>query len=138
MAKGTVQGRLNREANPIPGEKPGFTPQYIDEDGFAVDVTPKTPFPSGNYVQTAGGIWVPQKGSDDGAANVQLTGSNVEHQLLDQVQISAGSVVFSQNLTHFADKYSVYVESTPASDFWISIRPRRLDGVEAGEGVDRN
>lgn len=75
--------------------------------------------------------------SSDNGLPVQLTGSNVEYQLLDQVQISAGSTVFSQNLTHFADKYSVYVQSNPASDFSISIRPRRLDGVESGEGVDR-
>jgi len=29
---------------------------------------------AGNYVKTAGGLWVPQKGSDDGEALVQLTG----------------------------------------------------------------
>jgi len=33
---------------------------------------------AGNYVKTAGGLWVPQKGSDDGEALVQLTGRNVE------------------------------------------------------------
>lgn len=81
--------------------------------------------------------WVVSSEQNRLPVDAQLTGSNVEHQLLDQVQISAGSTVFSQNLTHFADKYSVYVQSNPASDFLISIRPRRLDGVESGEGVDR-
>ena len=78
MAKGTVQGRLNRETNPIPGERPGFNPQFIDSDGYATDVTPNTPFPSGSYVQTDAGVWVPQKGNNDGAAHVQLTGSKVK------------------------------------------------------------
>lgn len=36
------------------------------------------PLPVGNYVQTEAGVWIPQKGSDDGAADVRLTGSNVE------------------------------------------------------------
>lgn len=35
------------------------------------------PLPVGNYVQTEAGVWVPQKGSDDGAADVRLTGNNV-------------------------------------------------------------
>ena len=38
-------GRMNREANPNPGEKAGFTPQYKDNDGNFVDVTPLTPYP---------------------------------------------------------------------------------------------
>jgi len=33
---------------------------------------------AGNYVKTAGGLWVPQKGSDNGEALVQLTGRNIE------------------------------------------------------------
>jgi len=36
------------------------------------------PLPVGNYVQTESGVWIPQKGSDDGAADVRLTGSIVE------------------------------------------------------------
>src|SRR5690606_38506850 len=36
------------------------------------------PLPVGNYVQTEAGVWIPQKGSDDGAADVRLIGSNVE------------------------------------------------------------
>src|SRR5690554_3702774 len=36
------------------------------------------PLPVGNYVQTGAGVWIPQKGSDDGAADVRVTGRNVE------------------------------------------------------------
>lgn len=87
MAKASVQGRLNRETNPIPGEIPGFNPQFIDDDGYATDVTPSTPFPSGNYVQTEGGVWVPQKGTDNGEAFVQLTGRKIEKEYLLSRQI---------------------------------------------------
>ena len=84
MAKGTIQGRLNREPNPMPGEKPGFTPQYINDDGYAVDVTPETPYPVGNYV-IKNGVWVPWDGS------TQLTGRNVLLQSATGVNVSAGS-----------------------------------------------
>src|SRR5690606_31884133 len=36
------------------------------------------PLPVGNYVQTEAGVWIPQKGSDDGAADVRLTGRKVQ------------------------------------------------------------
>lgn len=38
--------RLKREDNPIPGEKPGYLPQYIDEEGTPITVTPSTPYPT--------------------------------------------------------------------------------------------
>src|SRR5690606_29671112 len=44
------------------------------------------PLPVGNYVQTQAGVWIPQKGSDDGAADVRLTGSNIEVLLSGEVQ----------------------------------------------------
>src|SRR5690606_10182051 len=43
------------------------------------------PLPVGNYVQTESGVWIPQKGSDDGAADVRLTGRNVEEVLDRQI-----------------------------------------------------
>lgn len=41
-----VPGRMNREPNPAPGERPGYTPQYFDNNGYAVNVTPDTPYPT--------------------------------------------------------------------------------------------
>lgn len=64
-------GRLNRESNPVPGEKPGFTPQYKNANGSFTDITPSTPLPSGNYVMK-NGVWVPWDGS------TQLTGRTVK------------------------------------------------------------
>lgn len=118
------------------GKEYTTAPILVNADGHPIpqylDITDTTDSPQGTFKPLT-----QLQAERPDVQNVQLTGSNVEHQLLDQVQISAGSTVFSQNLTHFADKYSVYVQSNPASDFLISIRPRRLDGVEFGEGVDR-
>lgn len=45
----------------------------------------------GNHVLTESGIWVPQKGSDDGAAHMQVTGSKVEEKLVvDAHTLKAG------------------------------------------------
>src|SRR5690606_26617777 len=46
-----------------------------------------------NYVQTASGVWIPQKGSDDGAADVRLTGRNVEEVIFfDALAITDNSI----------------------------------------------
>lgn len=39
---------------------------------------------TGNHVMTESGIWVPQRGSDDGAAHTQLTGSIVKETILER------------------------------------------------------
>jgi len=51
------------------------------------------PLPVGNYVQTEAGVWIPQKGSDDGAAHVQLTGSNVVQEIFKNAVIPPASSV---------------------------------------------
>src|SRR5690606_25654297 len=52
------------------------------------------PLPVGNYVQTEAGVWIPQKGSDDGAADVQLTGSIVELYRIENVTVTPGGLAF--------------------------------------------
>src|SRR5690554_5941416 len=52
-------------------------PQYWGGNDWKITGV-DNPLPVGNYVQTEAGVWIPQKGSDDGAADVRLTGSNVE------------------------------------------------------------
>jgi len=39
-------------------------------------VSDNNPFPVANYIKTAGGIFIPQKGSDEGEAFMKLMGSN--------------------------------------------------------------
>lgn len=73
-------GRLKKETNPLPGYEPGFLPQHERADGEFQTTGENHPLPTGNYVQTNSGVWVPQKGSDDGAAHVQLTGSSVKQE----------------------------------------------------------
>ena len=41
-----VVGRLNRESNPVPGEKPGFTPQHKLPDGSFIDTGEANPLPT--------------------------------------------------------------------------------------------
>jgi len=41
-----VVGRLNRESNPVPGEKPGFTPQHKLPDGSFIDTGETNPLPT--------------------------------------------------------------------------------------------
>ena len=61
-----MKGRLNRESNPVPGEKPGFLPQHESETSGEFVVTgERNPFP------------VRIKNTDEQAIPVQLTGSYV-------------------------------------------------------------
>jgi len=41
-----VVGRLNRESNPVPGEKPGFKPQHKLPDGSFIDTGENNPLPT--------------------------------------------------------------------------------------------
>src|SRR5690606_26416323 len=52
-------------------------PQHWGGNDWAITGV-DNPLPVGNYVQTRAGVWIPQKGSDDGAADVRLTGRKVE------------------------------------------------------------
>lgn len=61
-----MKGRLNRESNPVPGEKPGFLPQHESTvSGEFVVTGERNPFP------------VKIKNTDEQAIPVQLTGSHV-------------------------------------------------------------
>ena len=39
-------GRLLRESNPVPGEKPGFIPQHGDGNGNYIETNPNNPLPT--------------------------------------------------------------------------------------------
>ena len=56
------------------------------------------PLPVGNYVQTEAGVWIPQKGSDDGAADVRITGSIVEDVQVKKEQILVERSVKNSNV----------------------------------------
>jgi len=43
-------GRLLRETNPVPGEKPGFIPQHGDGNGGYVETSPSNPLPTNDAV----------------------------------------------------------------------------------------
>ena len=61
-----MKGRLNRESNPVPGEKPGFLPQHESTvSGEFVVTGERNPYP------------VKVKNTDEQAIPVKLTGSYV-------------------------------------------------------------
>jgi hypothetical protein len=43
-------GRLLRETNPVPGEKPGFIPQHGDGNGNYVETSLNNPLPTSDAV----------------------------------------------------------------------------------------
>src|SRR5690625_4597329 len=62
----------------VDGRSVPFTyPQHQKGNGYVV-TGEDNPLPTGNHVMTESGIWIPQRGTDEGAAHTQLTGSKVE------------------------------------------------------------
>ena len=62
----------------VDGRSVPFTyPQHQKGNGYVV-TGEDNPLPTGNHVMTESGIWIPQRGTDEGAAHTQLTGSIVE------------------------------------------------------------
>lgn len=75
-----MKGRLNRESNPVPGEKPGFLPQHESETSGEFVVTgERNPYP------------VKVKNTDGQAIPVKLTGSFVEVGRVLGVTVAPGS-----------------------------------------------
>lgn len=67
-------------------------PQHWGGNDWAITGV-DNPLPVGNYVQTKSGVWIPQKGSDDGAADVRLTGSIVEEfNVVEDQELPAGEI----------------------------------------------
>jgi|SRR5690625_597376 len=76
----------------VDGRSVSFTyPQHQKGNGYVI-TGEDNPLPTGNHVMTESGIWVPQRGTEEGAAHTQLTGSNIEKRtLFSNVQITPGS-----------------------------------------------
>ena len=99
------------------------------------------PLPVGNYVQTESGVWIPQKGSDDGAAHVQLTGSKVENIFVfNAVTLDTTYELYSQtfDVSKFRQIH-VLVQNTLDVDLRVRMRVDgtwvRLEGDSTGSWV---
>ncbi|MEQ7806159.1 hypothetical protein [Priestia aryabhattai] len=64
---------LQRETNPKSGYAPSLLPQHERKDGAYISTGENNPLPSAGYIQSAEGLWIPQKGKNDGSANVNVT-----------------------------------------------------------------
>lgn len=86
------------------------------------------PLPVGNYVQTEAGVWIPQKGSDDGAADVRLIGRKVEKIFVfNAVTIDTTKELDSQifDVSKF-QQIHVLAQNTLNADLTIRMR---IDGI---------
>lgn len=91
-------------------------PQHWKGDDWAITGV-DNPLPVGNYVQTEAGVWIPQKGSDDGAANVRLTGSITEQ------------VVFERQILSQGDYFTSFVRPDNAKGVIIYFQVRGVTGT---------
>lgn len=98
------------------------------------------PLPVGNYVQTESGVWIPQKGSDDGAADVRLTESNVEKRLEriylhDSVSLADGSRVVGEytDVSKYKELF-MFAYSSLDVDVRMVIRGPRFETIWHEDG----
>lgn len=62
------------------------------------------------HVMTEGGVWIPQRGSDDGAAHTQQTGSKVESEKLIERDIYSGNITNNRfNIPSSAKRFRIDV-----------------------------
>lgn len=113
-----MRGRMPRESNPLPNERPGYAPNFDTTGNEDYErVSPENPFPSANYIKQ-GNIWLPVSDDnpmptqddeveqrldaienkldsviEDGKVNTQLAGSNVEYVISGVIEITPGSMV---------------------------------------------
>src|SRR5690606_37295488 len=113
-------------------------PQHWKGDDWAITGV-DNPLPVGNYVQTEAGVGIPQKGSDDGAADVRLTGSNVEI-IADVSNIEVPTGVTGLAIQHLdISKYKYFfVQFAPggADKYTIQMRPNRGDETIAFTSIN--
>ena len=99
-----VVGRLNRESNPVPGEKPGFTPQHKLPDGSFIDTGEINPLPTKDDLVLAK---LAEMDTKIGATNTRLNGvldtnmagGKVEEQLTEADSVT-GTLTFSNNIQY--------------------------------------
>lgn len=81
------QGRLPRESNPVPGERPGFTASHKAADGTYQETGVGNPLPSKLYAEDANGNKIPVKVGVNGELHTQLTGSVADELLVFSVTV---------------------------------------------------
>lgn len=103
---------------------PGFLPQHEGENkGEFVITGNRNPLPTAGYVMTEGGMWVPQRGSDDGAAHTQVTGSIVEDIVVDSEAILDSESHFYNAKGGDYKKIFIYLTSSLDVELTVGLRP---------------
>lgn len=115
-----VSGRLNRESNPVPGEKPGFLPQHESETSGEFVVTgERNPYP------------VKIKNTDEQAIPVQLTGRNIEEKLeVSNFTVTTGNTTtLGDFYVNGADCFVLSLITNAPSNFEVQYRFKTMNGV---------
>lgn len=145
-----VQGRMKRESNPVPGEKPGFTPQFFDENGEPVDVTPDTPYPTGDKevkaeLQLVKQAIVNVNNRLNETLDTKISGGNIGAQtsynpVLDETIIVTVDTVKSLSVNSNFVLCIISVENNPIRFYASGINPTADNGhlVEANGIVTLN
>lgn len=111
---------------------PGPQHKKTGEDAFQFTEGEQGKLFVGNHVMTDSGIWIPQKGTDDGAAHTQLTGSNVE-ELFTEVRIdipaSSNIRVVERGYNLFTGLKEIEVFYSVVSGFDLRIRVEGFGGT---------
>lgn len=104
----------------VDGRSVPFTyPQHQKGNGYVV-TGEDNPLPTGNHVMTKSGIWVPQRGTDEGAAHTQLTGSTVEEQYIIDAEAPTDTARYFFSVD--ASKYKqVYLQLRNSTDKDVNI-----------------
>lgn len=120
-----MTNKLLRETDWVVGTVPNPLPQHR-RDGEYVVTGDENPLPTGGYVMTPSGVWVPQAGTEEGAVKTELNGSNIENLISNQRKIT--NILNSDKLI-----FGVYWDKS--SDPTLT-RTDDAVGLEANVGVD--
>src|SRR5690625_1372115 len=98
-----------------------------------------------NHVMTESGIWIPQRGSDDGATHTQVTGSNVEfdefflgetipagaHIVRNKVELKGNRIGIAIRLNvSTVDDFSVSIDNVADSFTFVEGVSDRMEAVD--------
>lgn len=125
----------------VDGRSVPFTyPQHQKGNGYVV-TGENNPLPTGNHVMTESGIWVPQRGTDEGAVHTQLTGSIVSLAMVgDAVTVADGAflnLLLIENIKY--KKIRIGVRWSSSNSNWrinvmhyatgTTVDPFRIDNI---------
>lgn len=85
-----MTNKLLRETDWVVGTVPNPLPQHR-RDGEYVVTGDENPLPTGGYVMSPSGMWLPQAGTEEGVLKTEVTGSNILVQTVFSRSVRSGT-----------------------------------------------